>query len=297
LGRLRGSVIAVGAVISTELAFHGVNSELSVVIGVLAGCACGLINAVLVIYGGVNSFIVTLGTLSAFEGLTLLLTGGLPLNVPAGTGGLSNSTKVGPVPMPILIVLLLAVLAAFVLSRTVLGRHVFGVGDNPEAARLVGVNVRRTKFAMFVLAGGLAAFAGIVQAASLQSAEAGSGEADVLPIIAAVVIGGVSLYGGRGTITGVLLGAVLLGEIENAYVTLHLSSFLQEATFGAVIVLAGLADQLRQGRYTARVERLRRLRGRRRPPQRGTPEAPPLLLGGAAAADVPAVDSSSGPSW
>jgi inositol transport system permease protein len=205
------------------------------------------------------------------------------------------------VPMPILIVLLLAVLAAFVLSRTVLGRHVFGVGGNPEAARLVGVNVRRTKFAMFVLAGGLAAFAGIVQAASLQSAEAGSGEADVLPIIAAVVIGGVSLYGGRGTITGVVLGAVLLGEIENAYVTLHLSSFLQEATFGAVIVLAGLADQLRQGRYSARLEQFRRLRRRQRPPQRGTPKAAPLARSvtsvGAAAAGDPAVDCSSGPSW
>jgi ribose transport system permease protein len=244
-----GSMVGLGAVMEAWAATHGINGGVSVLIGVAAGFAGGLLNALATVYGGVNSFIVTLGTLSLFEGLTLLISNGLPIMVPAGIGGLSDSTKIGFVPMPLIIVGLCAVVAAGILTHTVFGRQVLAIGGNKEACRLLGIPVARRKVAVFVLAGGFAAFAGIVQAASLSAAEGGSGQADLLPIIAAVVIGGVSLYGGRGTITGILLGALLLGEIQNGYVALHLSSFLQEATFGAVIVAAGLADQARSGRF------------------------------------------------
>lgn len=251
-----GSMVGLGAVVEAWAATHGINGGVSVLIGVAAGCAGGLLNALATVYGGVSSFVVTLGTLSLFEGITLLITNGIPIMVPAGIGGLSETTKIGFIPMPLIIVGISALVAAGILTRTVFGRQILAIGGNKEACRLLGIPVARRKVAVFVLAGGFAAFAGIVQAASLSAAEGGSGQADLLPIIAAVVIGGVSLYGGRGTITGILLGALLLGEIQNGYVALHLSSFLQEATFGAVIVAAGLADQARSGRFKGSMESL-----------------------------------------
>lgn len=232
---------------AASLMQHGVPVPIAALIGIALGAIIGAVNALITVYFKVNSFIVTLGTMSVVQGLTLWVSSGLPIATPNGLNQIGSGTKIAGIPLPVIILILLAIVAQLVLTFTVLGRRVLATGDNQEAARLSGIPTVNTKVLVFALAGGLAAVAGILRAASLGTAQASDGSADLLPIIAAVVVGGVSLLGGRGSMIGVLLGAVLLGEVQNAYVILRLSNSLQLATFGAVIVIAGIVDQLRQG--------------------------------------------------
>ncbi|MCA0296654.1 MAG: ABC transporter permease [Actinobacteria bacterium] len=240
--------IAFSAAAAASVMRSGAPVWLGVIIAIGIGATIGLLNAVIVLATGVNSFIVTLGTLSVVQGLTLAVTGGLPIAVPDALGLLGSTTRIAGIPFPVIVFVALMILAQLVLVYTVFGRRVLAVGDNVDAARLAGIPVVLTKAAVFAIAGALAGVAGILRAASLGTAESSAGTSDLLPIIAAVVVGGASLVGGRGSMTGVFLGAVLLGMVQNAYVILKLSSWLQLATFGLVVVAAGVFDQARQGR-------------------------------------------------
>lgn len=242
------ATIAFSAACAASLMRDGVPVWFAVVAAIAIGSFIGVVNAVIVVATGVNSFIVTLGTLSVVQGLTLMVTGGLPIGTPLELSEIGADTRIAGIPFPVIVFVVLAILAQLVLVFTVLGRRVLAVGDNAEAARLAGIPVVGTKLAVFGIAGGLAGVAGILRAASLGTAESSAGTADLLPIIAAVVVGGASLVGGRGSMIGVFLGAVLLGMVQNAYIILKLSSWLQLATFGAVVVAAGVFDQVRQGR-------------------------------------------------
>jgi ribose transport system permease protein len=243
-----GATVAFSAASAAWLMRAGVPVWFGVVAALVIGCLIGTINAIIVVGTGVNSFIVTLGSLSVIQGLTLMVTGGLPISVPEELANIGSDSRVAGIPLPVVIFVALAIIAQLVLVYTVFGRRVLAVGDNQEAARLAGISVISTKIAVFAIAGGLAGFAGMLRAASLGTAESSAGTADLLPIIAAVVVGGASLLGGRGSMIGVFLGAVLLGMVQNGYIILQLSSWLQLATFGAVVVAAGIFDQVRQGR-------------------------------------------------
>ncbi len=212
--------------------------------GILVGALVGLANGLLVTYGRVNSFITTLGMLSVVRGLALITTGGSPVDVPASLQVIGQGSVVG-IPVPVLILLILVIVAQLFLSRTVLGRRITAVGDNDRAAFLAGVPVRGTIIAAFVLAGVFAAIAGLVNATNLALAPTDAGTGAELDVIAAVIVGGTSLTGGRGSIIGTLLGSCLLGMLRNAFVLLQLSPYLQVTTIGAVIVLAALVDQIR----------------------------------------------------
>jgi len=242
------ATIAFSAACAAALMRDGVPVWFAVVAAIVIGSLIGLVNAAIVVFTGVNSFIVTLGTLSVVQGLTLMVTGGLPIATPLELSEIGADTRIAGIPFPVIVFVALALIAQLVLIFTVFGRRVLAVGDNAEAARLAGMPVIGTKMAVFAIAGGLAGVAGILRAASLGTAESSAGTADLLPIIAAVVVGGASLTGGRGSMIGVFLGAVLLGMVQNAYIILKLSSWLQLATFGAVVVAAGVFDQARQGR-------------------------------------------------
>ncbi|MCM2387605.1 ABC transporter permease [Streptomyces albipurpureus] len=242
------ATIAFTAACAAALMRDGVPVWFAVIAAIAIGSLIGLVNAAIVLGTGVNSFIVTLGTLSVVQGLTLMVTGGLPIATPLALSDIGADTRVAGIPFPVIVFVVLAIIAQLVLVFTVFGRRVLAVGDNAEAARLAGLPVIGTKLAVFAIAGGLAGVAGILRAASLGTAESSAGTADLLPVIAAVVVGGASLVGGRGSMIGVFLGAVLLGMVQNAYIILKLSSWLQLATFGAVVVAAGVFDQARQGR-------------------------------------------------
>jgi ribose/xylose/arabinose/galactoside ABC-type transport system permease subunit len=156
--------------------------------------------------------------------------------------------KLGPIPAQVVVLVVVAIVAHYVLTRTVLGGQIHAVGDNKEASRLSGIPVKRVKLICFVFLGALAGLAGLIRASQLGVAEPNGAIGIELDVIAAVVIGGASLFGGRGTVLGAMLGALLLAELRNAFVLLHLSNFLQVVSIGAVIILATIFDRVRSRR-------------------------------------------------
>jgi ribose/xylose/arabinose/galactoside ABC-type transport system permease subunit len=237
------SILALSAVTGALMTEYFI-WPVAVVIGLLTGALAGLVNGLLVTKTRVNSFIITLGTLSVFRGLGLFESEGIPVRgleeiTPIGQGTL------GPIPIQVIILITVVVIGQYVLSRTSLGIQIHAVGDNPRAARLAGLPVARIKIIAFVLVGFLAALAGLIRTAQLGVAEPNAALGLELQVIAATVIGGASLAGGKGSVTGALLGACLLGMMANAFVLLQLSSFLQVIATGAIIVLAAVFDRLR----------------------------------------------------
>jgi ribose/xylose/arabinose/galactoside ABC-type transport system permease subunit len=245
------AIIAFSGVIAAWLAGQGLTPWLAVVVGVAAGTFVGFVNGLIIVFGHVHSFIVTLGVMSVVEGITLLITGGLPINMPQQVWSLGQ-WQAGGLQTPVFMMVGMIVLFQIVLSGSVFGRRVLFTGGNGEAARLAGIPVRSTRLMVFMLAGTLSGFAGVVLAAQLGSASADAGSSLLLPLIAAAVVGGVSMLGGRGSMLGVFLGSILLGIVGNAFVILNLSAFWQQATYGAVVVAAGIIDQVRQGRMRMR---------------------------------------------
>jgi ribose transport system permease protein len=247
-----GSVLAVGAVLTARLmTYQGINPWLSAGAGLGAGLAFGLVNGVLVTRARIVPFIATLGTLSVGRGLAFLLaTGptGVASNVPmrdAGVGFL-GAGYVGPVPMPVILMLTIVVTAALFLGNTVLGRQIYAVGSNLRAARLCGINVGRVQCFTYIVAGGLSALAGIINAGLLSTASTNLGQGIELDVIAAAVIGGTSLVGGEGSVVGTLFGAAIMAVVRNAFVLLGLPLHFQTMIIGLVILLAVGLDRRRR---------------------------------------------------
>lgn len=227
------------------MAMQGAIPALGILAGIGVGALVGLANGLLVTYGRVNAFIATLGMLSVVRGLALITTNGAPQDIPDSLLFIGQG-QVGGIPVSVIILLALVGVAQWFLSRTIYGRRITAVGDNQQAAYLAGIPVRSTIILSFVLAGVFAAIAGIVNASNLALATTDAGTGLELDIVAAVIVGGTSLMGGRGSVIGALLGSCLLGLLRNAFVLLHLSAYLQVTAIGVVIILATLIDQLRQ---------------------------------------------------
>ena len=246
-----GSVMAVGAVVTARLmTYQGVEAWLAAFVGLGAGLAFGLVNGLLVTRARIIPFIATLGTLSVGRGLAYLFaTGqtGVASNVPmrdAGVGFL-GAGYVGPVPMPVIIMLVLVVISALFLANTVLGRQIYAVGSNLRAARLCGISVDRVQCFTYVVAGGLSALAGIINTGLLSTASTNLGQGVELDVIAAAVIGGTSLMGGEGSVVGTLFGAAIMAVVRNAFVLLGIPLHFQTMIIGLVILLAVGLDRRR----------------------------------------------------
>jgi ribose/xylose/arabinose/galactoside ABC-type transport system permease subunit len=243
-----GSVLGLSGLCGAYLMAQGMNPVLGIALGICVGAMAGLLTGLIVVFGKVSSFIVTLGMLSVARGLTEVISGGLPITVSDDVAFIGQGEVFG-IPVQVLIFLGLVVLGQFVLTRSVLGQRVLAIGDNAEAARLSGIPPKATRVTVFVIGGALAGVAGIVYTCQVGVAEAQAGTGLELDVIAAVVIGGASLAGGRGSIVGAMLGAYLLGALRNAFILLELSPFLQQMSVGLVIVLATVFDQFRQGAF------------------------------------------------
>lgn len=243
-----GATISLGGLMSAiAMSFWGFPFEIAIVVGVLTGCLVGVGNGIIITYGRVNSFIVTLGTSSAIAGLALFITNRRPIAMPDSSAWLGQGS-IGRIPVSVIVLIVLAIATQIFLSRTVRGQRITAIGDNQRAAFLSGIPVRATTILAYVMAGGFAAFAGVLQASSLANAQPAAGSGMVLTIIAGVIIGGTSLLGGRGSIIGTLLGAILLGILSNAFILLRLNPEIQVVSLGLVIVLAALVDQWRMRR-------------------------------------------------
>ena len=240
--------LSVGAMLGftgviTALAIPDLGLVGSLLVGVLAGAAAGLINGLLVTKVNMPSFIATLATMSILSGLTLYITQGNPRTVTSsGFKTIGQGNLVG-VPNPIWILLACTIVFGIALARTKFGRQVYATGDNFEAARLSGMPVDRIKIAAFMISGVLAAIAGFILTARLGTAQPTAGVGLELTAIAAVIIGGTSLTGGRGAVVGTVIGALLLGTIDNGLNLLNVSPFLQDVVKGAVILFAVLVDR------------------------------------------------------
>jgi ribose transport system permease protein len=241
-----GSTIALASVVGA-LAFHDGNGDAVVILVMLGtGAAVGLVNGVVFVYGRLpHPFIITLATLSIARGLALRLSGGQPKRgVPDAVHSIGGSSWEW-IPYSAFLVGGIAILAAVALSRLVWGRWIYAVGGNPDAARRTGIPVRAVLVSAYVCCGLLAGVAAIVTSGRLNAGSPTSGNLAELDSIAAVIIGGASFLGGRGTVANALVGALMLGVIRNGMNLLNVDAFLQPIVIGVVIVIAVESDVLR----------------------------------------------------
>jgi len=236
------------------LTYLGLPLLLGVAAAILTGTLAGFISGTLVAKMKIPPFIATLGLMLILKGLSLVVSGTRPIyfNDTPGFDQISRGSLIGeifpsvPVPNGVLILFLVAGVAAYILSRTVLGRYCFALGSNEEAVRLSGVNTDRWKIAIYSLAGGIVGIAGLLIASRLNSAQPALGLGYELEAIAAVVIGGTSLSGGRGTILGTLIGALIMAVLLNGLRILSVPQEWQTVVTGVIIILAVYADNLRR---------------------------------------------------
>ncbi|KMS88107.1 ABC transporter permease [Prauserella rugosa] len=234
-----GSVAALSGVIGVMLmAEYGFDPTLAIIGGILVGAVAGLVNGLLVSVVGLPPFIATLGMLSVARGLVLIATGAVAVFGAPDSFRLLGQGVIGGFPIPVLLIVLVAVGGYVVLTRTKLGRYSYVMGSNMEAARLSGVPVRSYTTAVYVLSGALAGLGGMIAASRINSGQPNFGEGLELDVIAAVVIGGASLFGGRGTVLGSLIGAFLVAVIRNGAVQLNIGTFYQNVLIGVIIWIA-----------------------------------------------------------
>ncbi|GGS50629.1 ABC transporter permease/substrate-binding protein [Streptomyces violaceus] len=241
-----GSVAALSAtVLAWTATSAGVPVFVAVLLAIATGIACGLVNGILISYGKLPPFIATLAMLSVARGLSLVISEGSPIALPDSVSHLGD-TLGGWLPVPVLVMIVMGLIAAFVLGRTYIGRSMYAIGGNEEAARLSGLRVKKQKLAIYAFSGVFAAVAGVVLAARLSSAQPQAADGYELDAIAAVVIGGASLAGGTGKASGTLIGALILAVLRNGLNLLNVSAFWQQVVIGVVIALAVLLDTARR---------------------------------------------------
>ncbi|MCI0514045.1 ABC transporter permease [candidate division KSB1 bacterium] len=239
-----GSIMALTGVI-TALALNAqLPLWLAIFLGIMVGCFCGLVNGVLVAHGKLPPFIATLGMMGIARGIALILTSGVPLfGFPAAFTNFSNARLFNVVPIPVIITLVIGSIWIILLAKTHFGRYTYAIGGNLEATRLSGVNVPYYLILVYTLAGLLYSLAGIIETSRLSTGQPTAGTGYELDVIAACVIGGVSLSGGTGTVLGALVGSLMIGFLRNGCNLLNISNFWQQVAIGAIIVIAVFIDQ------------------------------------------------------
>lgn len=249
-----GSVLALCGAITAGLLKFGlsfVSADLfigftifgAMLVGVLAGSVLGFFNGLAITMFRVPPFVATLAMLTIARGFTMLYTGGHPVsNLGDGFAKIGTGMFLG-IPVPVWIALIVVLIAVFITQKTKLGRYIYAIGGNETAAKLSGIRINRVKLIVYSIGAGLAALGGIIVTSRLDSAQPNAGVSYELDAIAAVVIGGTSLNGGKGTVWGTVIGAVIIGVLNNGLVLLNVSPFWQQVVKGGVILLAVIIDK------------------------------------------------------
>ncbi|MEJ9281623.1 MULTISPECIES: ribose ABC transporter permease [Ureibacillus] len=240
-----GSTLALTGAVAASLLAGGFDPILSMGIALILGLILGGINGVIITKGKVAPFIATLATMTVYRGLTLVYTNGKPIS---GLGDHASFQLFGKgyflgIPIPVITTLITFGILYFILHKTTFGRRVYAVGGNEEAAKLSGINADRVKIAVYAISGFLAALSALILTSRLNSAQPTAGQSYELDAIAAVVLGGTSLNGGKGWIFGTLIGALIIGVLNNGMNLIGVSSFWQQVVKGIVILLAVLLDR------------------------------------------------------
>ena len=245
-----GSILGMGGLLGTLAMEKGASIPAGVAIGILTGLVCGLINGTLTTRLKIAPFIVTLGTLGIFRGVTLIVSNGLPVHrIPSSFSFLGEGNVLG-VPFVLWLLVGCALATHLILEHTRLGRYAFAIGSNVDAAVYAGIPVAFHTTAVYAIGGMLTGLAGMIEASRLMTGQPTAGQGYELQAIAAVVIGGGSLHGGEGAVIGTLVGAFIMGLLSNGSDLLGVSPYLQQAIIGAVIILAVTVDELRKRRLT-----------------------------------------------
>ncbi|MGI6148807.1 MAG: ABC transporter permease [Limnochordia bacterium] len=241
-----GSTVALCGIVAGLLLRSGMPVLIAALAALIVGAVGGLGNGLLVAYGKLLPFVATLGTMNLFRGLLLVISNGQAVwGLPRQFTFIGTGYVLG-IPMPVIICAAVFAVGYFLLNHTTIGRFTIAVGGNEEAARLAGVPVRKIKLFVYSFCGLLCGLAGLVLTARLASAQPTAGEGYELTAIASVVIGGTSLLGGKGSIMGTLLGAMVLGVVSNALNLLGISPFYQTMFIGGIVLIAVLFDMLRK---------------------------------------------------
>lgn len=255
-GEIDISVASVQALAATVAATVIITRGGSVAFGIAAGIfvavLAGAVNGYMTIYARIPSFIVTLAVLGIAQGAAFLVTSGQAIGEFPHAYGVLGQGKVGPVPVPVIIAGVVYLVLHVLLSQTPFGVNVYAVGGSRNASRLVGLRVERTIMTVFVISGALAGLSGIILSARLDAAHGSFGASDLLDAVAAVVIGGTSLFGGSGNVIGTLGGVVIISTIRNGLVLLNVEAFWTQVVVGVVILVAVMLDQLLKGELAFR---------------------------------------------
>lgn len=252
-----GSNIALSGMLAGICMRANLPLPVAILAGLVTGSAAGAVSGILIAYCKLPPFIATLGTMTVSRGLALTVTQAIPISgLPKaftlwGTGSLFPIKIEGKVifpgiPYPVISMIVLALIFGFILAKTKLGRHIYAAGSNYEAARLSGVNTKRTLMTVYIFSGLLAAFAGLIMAARIISAQPAAGDGYELDAVASSVIGGTSTMGGEGTVAGTFIGAFVIGVLRNGLNLINVSPFIQKIVIGVVIVASVFLDKIRR---------------------------------------------------
>lgn len=230
-----GSNIALSGMLAGLAMTNGVPVPIALLVGLASGLLVGLLNGLMVTYGKIPPFIATLCTMMAVRGVSLTLTQGIPVSSLPGSFTVMGTGNILGIPIPVILMVALTLIFGFVLAKTKLGRHIYAVGSNEDAARLSGVNTKSVLIKVYMISGFLAAFAGLIMAARIISAQPAAGDGYELDAVASSVIGGTSTLGGEGMIGGTFFGAFIIGVLRNGLNLIGVSPFIQKIVIGVVI--------------------------------------------------------------
>lgn len=234
-----GSIITFVNVLCSYLMVHmGVPMALAIIITLAASTLIGVLNGFMVSTIGIPALIATFATQTAFSGIALIICDGQPINGFTESFKVFGQGKIGPVPVPVIIMILCFALGAFILNKTYFGRYFYAVGGNIEAARLSGIRTGRVKYLVFALSGFFAGLAGLVLLSRVNSGMGNAGLGYEFKVITCVVLGGVSVSGGSGRMSGVVAGTFIISALNNGMVLINLNSWVQNIVLGIVLVLA-----------------------------------------------------------
>lgn len=241
-----GSIIALSGVISAGcVSRYGLPIPVALLVGVLIGLLIGMFNGAFIALTTIPPFIVTLATMNAARGLAKVYTGGSPVRVVTKEWQFIGAGYVGPIPVPVIIMIVVVIISVLIMNKTKMGRHIYAVGGNPQAAVFSGIKVANVKFFVHAFSGVMAGIAGIILASRMYSGQPTAGEGAEMDAIAAVVVGGTSMSGGSGKIGGTVIGALIIGILNNGLNLLNVNSFWQDVVKGIVILLAVFIDYVR----------------------------------------------------
>lgn len=243
-----GSILALSSALTAGLLGSGMTVTLAILISLILGCILGMMNGLLISYGKLAPFIVTLATMTIFRGATLVYTNGNPI-----TKGLSDTFLfqflgqgyIVGIPFPVIIMFIVFIILYVLLHKTAFGKSVYAIGGNEKAAYISGVKLNKVKIIIYSISGMMASISGLIITSRLSSAQPTAGASYEMDAIAAVVLGGTSLSGGKGRILGTLIGALIIGVLNNGLNIIGVSAFWQQVVKGVVILIAVLIDRFK----------------------------------------------------